>query len=77
MPEDEGLLSPFQNEILRHIQVLVLAGKPVEVDESHLDALVARRAPPLPFAEGIADQVGELPGNPDEGFLARGLEVGD
>ena len=76
--KEAGLCAAVEDEILRQLPVLVLAGQAVGLHQGQLDFLMAGIGVnlPLPLAEGIADQVHQLVHDLQEAVVPRHLGVG-
>ncbi len=72
-----ALAAPLVEEEFRGIKVLAVAGGPIQLAQSDLDFLVARRVGPLAGTEDATDQIGVLHGNIEEGFVAGDLIMRD
>jgi hypothetical protein len=74
----EQAVSAGVDEVSCAFQIPLLSGDPEQLDESHLDLLVAIDgvAVPLLRPEGVADVVGETRGDVEEALRSCGPEVG-
>ncbi len=69
--------APLIQEELGGVEVLAVAGDAVEPAQGDFDLLVSRRIGPLARAEEVADVVGALGGDVQEGLIAGHLIMGD